>query len=130
LHNRTFRECEVYRGHVRSHLNARELETYGHTTELVMYRVFSILADPRTTREVTKVLIARARQDKQAMRVQWFSKLVGQAVQSAGCAVALEVLLPTARQQGLRYRRMLLGALVALSTGLAALYWVSIRLSL
>ena len=72
LHDRTFKECEAYGAHVRSHLDTEELATYDHTAELVMFRVFSILVGVRTT----QAMISRARQDEQAMKVGWFSELV------------------------------------------------------
>ncbi|MCY4523038.1 MAG: serine/threonine-protein kinase [Caldilineaceae bacterium] len=99
LHERTFKECEVYGMHIHSHLEAEELATYGHTAELVMFQVFSILVGARTTKE----LVVQARQDEQAMKVQWFSELVGQAAKSAGCAVALKVLAPKAQQERSRF---------------------------
>ena len=68
MHDRTFRECEVYGAHIRSHLDAEELAMYDHTTELVMFREFSILVGARTT----QVIISRAQQDEKAMKVRWF----------------------------------------------------------
>ena len=99
LHDRTFKECEIYGMHIRSHLDAEELATYDQTTELVMLGVFSILVGARTTKE----LVVQARQDEKAMKVRWFSELVGQAAQGAGCAVALKVLAPKAHQERSRF---------------------------
>ncbi len=99
LHDRTFKECEVFGMHARSHLDTDELATYGHTTELVMFHVFSILVGARTTKE----LIVQARQDEQAMKVRWFSELVGLAANSAGSAVALRVLAPKAQRERSRF---------------------------
>ncbi len=99
LHERTFKECEVYGMHIRSHLDAKERAKYDQTTELVMFQVFAILVGARTTRE----LVVQARQDEQALKVQWFSELVGQAAKSAGCAVALKVLAPKAQQERSRF---------------------------
>ena len=95
LHDRTFKECDVYGIHIRSHLDAEELAMYDHTTELVMFRVFSILVGAQTTKE----LIGQVQQDEKAMKVRWFSDLVGQAGKSAGCAVALKVLSPKANRE-------------------------------
>ena len=94
LHDRTFRECGIYREHIQSHLDTGDLAPGGHTMELVMFQVLSILTGSRTTRE----LIVAARQDKKAMKVRWFSELVAQAANSAGCAVALGALAPMARK--------------------------------
>ncbi len=67
-------------------------------------------------REVFKYLVSdeaertdRARQaeaDKVAMRVQWFRALVAKTktLRSAGCAVALDIVLPQARRQGTNKR--------------------------
>lgn len=99
LHDRAFKECEVYGMHIRSHLDTEELVTYDQTTELVMFQVFAILVGARTT----KALIDQARQDEQAMKVGWFSELVGYATKSAGCAVALKVLAPKAQQERSRF---------------------------
>ena len=99
LHDRTFKECEVFGMHARSHLDTDELATYGHTTELVMFHVFSILVGARTTKE----LIVQAWQDEQAMKVRWFSELVGLAANSAGSAVALRVLAPKAQRERSRF---------------------------
>lgn len=95
LHDRTVAEFHVYGMHIRSRLDAEEIVTYDQTTELVMFRVFSILVGAGTTRELS----VRARQDEQAMKVRWFSELVEQADKSAGCALALKVLAPKAQQE-------------------------------
>ena len=95
LHDRTFKECEVYGVHIRSHLDAEELAMYDQTTELVMFRVFTIVVGARTTRG----FIIHARRDEKSMKVGWFSDLVGQAAHSAGCAVALKVLAPKAHRE-------------------------------
>ena len=95
LHKRTISECGIYGMHIRSRLDAEEIVTYDQTTELVMFRVFSILVGARTAQE----LLVQARQDEQAMKVQWFSKLVEQADTSTGCALALKVLAPKAQQE-------------------------------
>lgn len=95
LHKRTFRECGIYRGHIQSHLDAGDLARDEHTIEWVMLQVFSILVGSRTTKE----LIVSARQDEKAMKVRWFSELVAQAANSAGCAVALNALAPKARRE-------------------------------
>ena len=95
LHERTFTECHVYGMHIHSRLDAEEIVMYDQTTELVMFRVFSILVGARTPQK----LLVRAQQDEKAMKVRWFSELVGQADNSAGCAVALKVLAPKAQQE-------------------------------
>ena len=95
LHDRTLRECGIYRGHIQGHLDAGDLARDGHTMELVMFQVFSILVGSRTTKE----LIVSARQDEKAMKVRWFAELVAEAANSAGCAVALGALAPKAHQE-------------------------------
>lgn len=97
LHDRTFKEYEVYDRHILSHLDTEELAAYDR--ELVMFQVFALLVGARTTEE----LVVQARQDKQALKVRWFSELVGQAAKSAGCAVALGVLAPRAQQERSRF---------------------------
>ena len=95
LHKRTIAECQIYGMHISTRLDAEEIVPYDQTTELVMFRVFSILVGARTTQE----LLVQARQDEQAMKVRWFSELVDQADMSAGCALALKVLAPKAQQE-------------------------------
>lgn len=95
LHDRTLRECGIYRGHIQSHLDAGEFDLDGHTMESVMFQVFSILVGSQTTKE----LIVSARRNEKAMKVRWFSELVAQAANSAGCAVALSALAPKAHKE-------------------------------
>ena len=95
LHDRTLRECGIYRGHIQGHLDAGDLARDGHTMELVMFQVFSILVGSRTTKE----LIVSVRHNENAMKVRWFSALVAEAANSAGCAVALSALARKAHQE-------------------------------
>ena len=95
LHHRTLQECSIYRMHVVSRLKAKERSRHGLAEDMLMFRVFSILAGSRTTQES----IIRARDDHQAMKAPWFAELVAQAANSPGCAVALGVLAPKARHR-------------------------------
>ena len=95
LHERTFREYGIYRGHIQSHLDADDLARDRQTVEFKLFQVFSILVGSRTTEE----LIVAARQDEKALKVRWFAELVAEAANSAGCAVALDALAPKAHQE-------------------------------
>lgn len=99
LHDRTFQEWENYCTHLHNHLDAGELAS-DHTTERVLFQVFSILVGARTTKE----LILPARQDEKAMKVRWFAERVAEAANSAGCAVALSALASKAHQEHSRRR--------------------------
>ena len=115
IHNRTLKECGIYWAHLQSHMDVGELADEQHNAEAVVFQVFSILVDARPAKE----LIVQAQQDKKAMKIRWFSDLVGQATQSAGCALALAVLLPQASREHSRRQTVkiwigIIGALLVL----------------
>ena len=99
LHDRTLKECGVYRAQLHLHLDGGELASVDRDPEIVMFRVFSILVGARSGKD----LIIRARNDGQAMKVSWFAELVENSVHSAGCAVALSALAPKAQQERSRF---------------------------
>ena len=98
LHDRTFQEYRVYSAHIHHRLDEGDYDFDAHSVEYVMYQVFAILVGAQTT----KASILQALQDEQAMKVGWFSDLTGQAPDSAGCALALQVLAPKAHQERTR----------------------------